>query len=269
VTDLAPGQTEARHSAVTCTYWGLGLFLLSLAIYGSLVPFHYRSSPRDAALARQWNIAWLLIGVEGRSDFVPNVLLFIPPGYLSVAVPGVDWHPMFLIPAALPIVPLLCGLAVGIELARIWFERQTVSLNDTIVESVGAVIGAAARAITGKTIPATARAAWSVQGRRELAARLLAAYLAFLVLIHVMPLDLTKSPVEVWHKYNAGPIVFVAFTAPLAGIEQLGLPAPNAIATEVLIETSTAGLGCLLTRPPLTAMNTRHPGGELRAYLPA
>src|SRR5262249_54272835 len=88
-------------------------------------------------------------------------------------------------------------------------------------ESVGGAIGATIWAIAGAGITARARVAWSALGRRELAARLLPVYLAFLVLIHVMPLDLTISPVEVWRKYKEGHIVLVPFAAPVSRMDQL------------------------------------------------
>jgi glycopeptide antibiotics resistance protein len=229
VTALAPARSYSRrvpvasphHPLGASTYLALALFFLALAIYGSLVPFTYKPVPRDEAMLRWHNIPWLNLGIERRSDFVANILLFIPLGFLFVAALCVDRHPLFFVPAAVLVVPLLCGLAVGIEFTQIWFPPRTVSLNDIAAESAGGAIGAAVWAVAGAAVTARARAAWSALGRRELAARLLPIYLAFLVLIHVMPLDLTISPVEVWRKYKEGHIVLVPFTAPVGRMQQL------------------------------------------------
>lgn len=186
-------------------------FFLALALYGSFVPFTYRALSWDEALIGWRKVHWHSMSLEGRSDFVANILLFIPLGYLFMGALCVDRHAAVGFPATLLVVPLLCGVAVAIEFTQLWFPPRTVSLNDIGAESSGAAVGVVGWLCLGRRITVWARATWTALGRREWAARVLPGYLAFLVLVHVMPLDLTISPVEIWHKYKEGRIILRPF----------------------------------------------------------
>jgi glycopeptide antibiotics resistance protein len=196
----------------------MALFFLAVAIYGSLVPLHYTPLPWEEAVAKLRAAHWDSLASGGRTDFVANILLFIPLGYFFMAALCVDRSRLVALPAAVLVLPLLCALSVSIEFTQLWFPPRVMSVNDMVGESTGAVIGAALWATAGQRLTVRARAMWSALGRRELAARLLPFYLAFLVIAHVMPLDLTISPAEIWHKYKAGRIVLVPFSAPGHGL---------------------------------------------------
>lgn len=219
MTAVLPAGHDSGPRFGARAHLGLGLFFLALAIYGSLVPFHYKPVPWDEAMLRWEQVHWIPLGIERRSDFVANILLFIPLGYFFVASLCVDQSPLLFIPAAVLILPLLAGLAVAIEFTQIWFEPRTVSVNDMVAESLGGAIGAALWLVVGRRITTQTRRLLAALGRREIATQLLPLYLAFLVLIHVMPFDLTISPVEVWHKYKEGRVVLVPFSAHVSAID--------------------------------------------------
>jgi glycopeptide antibiotics resistance protein len=210
-------RTYARRPLGASVHFGLALFFLGVAIYGSLVPFTYQPLPWDEAVARWQQARWTDLARGGRVDFASNVLLFIPLGYLFMGALCVDRPRLFALPAAVLVLPPLCVASAAIEFTQIWFPPRVMSVDDIVGESLGAAIGVAAWAFAGGRITQSARAAWSELERRELAARLLPFYLAFLVFVHVMPLDLTINPVEIWHKYKAGRIVLVPFGAPGVG----------------------------------------------------
>jgi VanZ family protein len=199
------------------TYALLALGFFALALYGSLVPFQFRPVSWEAALARWRQIPWFPDHLESRSDFVANILLFIPLAYLMMATLCVDrpwWAGILAAPA---VVVFCCALAVGIEFTQIYFPPRTVSMNDILAETAGGLIGTAAWLAVGQRVTRWARGLWAAWGARNLAARLLPGYLAFLALVHLMPLDLTISPVEIYHKYRQGRIILVPFASPVEG----------------------------------------------------
>lgn len=195
------------------TYAGCTLGFLILAIYGSLVPFHYRPVAWEDALERWRHIPYLDLGIYSRADFVANILLFIPLSYLMMATLCVDrrrWVGLIW----LPVVVVICaGLALAIEFTQIWFWPRTVSLNDIYAETTGGVIGSVAWLLIGQRVTEWARSLWGGWGRGRPVAKLLPAYLVFLVVIHVVPLDLTIRPAELYQKYKEGRVVLVPFSA--------------------------------------------------------
>jgi len=74
------------------------------------------------------------------------------------------------------------------------------------------VIGTIAWLLAGQRITVWSRKVWIGMGLYGQAALWLPGYFAFLVFIHLMPFDLTISPVEVYHKWKEGRIILVPFT---------------------------------------------------------
>ena len=66
------------------------LLFTALAIYGSLVPLQYRPLEFAEALRRFRDIPMLQLSIESRADWVANVLLFVPIGFLWLGVGSVD-----------------------------------------------------------------------------------------------------------------------------------------------------------------------------------
>src|SRR5207244_8256711 len=103
-------------------------------IYGSLVPLQYQPLELAEALQRFRNVPMLQLNIESRADWVANILLFMPIGFLWLGACGVDrrrWHSL---PLAVIVVPTCAALSVALEFTQLWFPNRTVSQNDIIAE---------------------------------------------------------------------------------------------------------------------------------------
>lgn len=115
-----------------------------LIVYGSLVPLDYQPIPFDETLERFRNIAYLDLGIASRADWVANILLYVPLGFLMMASVALKTRmlPVLAIGATLTMA-LGMALAVAVEFTQHWFPPRTVSLNDLIAETLGTAIGIA------------------------------------------------------------------------------------------------------------------------------
>jgi VanZ family protein len=121
-------------------YFLFWLICAILIIYGSLLPFELRPHTLAAAIDKFRHIPYLDLGVVSRADWIANILLYIPLGYLGVMWLGrLRWLPRIL---AIAITAVLgVALAVGVEFTQIFFAPRTVSLNDLIAETIGTGLG--------------------------------------------------------------------------------------------------------------------------------
>jgi glycopeptide antibiotics resistance protein len=207
---------------------------LAFVIYGSLIPFHYRPLPWNEALAQfkavltgaekdsplevkeivtRLRAALTLRGFHSRSDFLANILLFVPLGFLILGSLAVD-RPWWVGLVWTPLV-LLFGLSLStaIEFTQTFFPPRNPDLNDILGETLGAGIGAASWLAVGQRVTGACRKIWSPQTGADWSL-LLPGYLAFLILIEVLPLDLSLSPADIYHKYREGRIQLIPFIAP-------------------------------------------------------
>lgn len=189
----------------------LAVAYLAFVIYGSLVPLHFRGRPPAEAWQDFLHIRYLNLGIGSRADWVANILLFIPLAFFWL---GVLWHRRSLLlraAASLLVLGAGVGLSVGIEFTQLFFPPRTVSLNDILAETIGAGIGVMAWWLAGPPVFAWF-ARWA-QGNSPsgLAERLLYLYLFVLFGYNLLPLDLTLSPVEIYHKWQAGRVILVPF----------------------------------------------------------
>lgn len=187
------------------------LGFLLFVIYGSLVPLEYRPMPLEQALQQFRTIPFLKLGIGSRADWVANVLLFIPLGFLWL---GVIWPKQrgatrFLI--TLLVLAAALSLSIGIEFTQLYFPPRTVSQNDILAEILGASIGVILWWRFGQRLCDWVRDALRTRGKPQLAVKLLWLYLAGLFLYSVLPLDLTISPVEIYHKWRSGKVNLIPF----------------------------------------------------------
>jgi glycopeptide antibiotics resistance protein len=141
---------------------------------------------------------------------VANILLFIPLAFLWL---GAMWSRGFMAKslATLVVVAVCATLSVAIEFTQIFFPPRTVSLNDIIAECIGSVIGIVGWWVSGGKV-----SRWYVDWRRikeptAFAERIAWAYIAVVFLYGVLPLDLTISAVEIYHKWREGKLNLVPF----------------------------------------------------------
>jgi VanZ family protein len=174
----------------------LGLATLAYAafvVYGSLVPldFHYR--PLMAAWDAFLQTPYLHLGLGSRADWVANILLYIPLGFLATGWLAAGWRSRGF--AAGVVVFVLCVLlAVGVEFTQLYFPPRTVSLNDIVAEIIGSALGIALWLSTGErvvTLWAEVQLGGPASGR-ALTVLYTAAYLGFAL----FPFDFLVSRAE-------------------------------------------------------------------------
>lgn len=188
----------------------VALAYTAFVIYGSLVPLQFRPLAFVDALDAFQRIGYLSLGIGSRADWVANILLFIPLAFLWL---GAFWSRRRLMQALVSILCLsVCSLLSGaIEFVQLYFPPRTVSLNDIVAESIGAVIGIASWWVLGERSLGWLVRIPRLQGREAVFGALLTGYLALLFGYSLLPLDLTLSPVEIFHKWRDGRLRFLPF----------------------------------------------------------
>jgi glycopeptide antibiotics resistance protein len=195
----------------------LAFAFLAFVVYGSLVPLDYTPIPWDEAVARFRNIRFLELGIGSRADWVANLLLFIPLTFLWIGwlwPRSLSWR----LTASLGVWVAAVALSLGIEFTQLFFPPRTVSQNDIFAESIGGLIGIGLWWWTGPAIWSWIERWREARGVTSVAEYLLWAYLAGMFFYNVLPLDLTISPVEIYHKWKAGGVNLIPFAYPMEGV---------------------------------------------------
>ncbi|MGA9991935.1 MAG: VanZ family protein, partial [Thiobacillaceae bacterium] len=192
------------------TLFFLALLYFVFVIYGSLVPLHFHAQPWAQAVARFRGIPYLDLGIGSRADWVANILLFIPLAFLWL---GAMWPQGLLTRSMVTLVVLAAGVAlsVGIEFTQIFFPPRTVSINDIIAESMGTVIGIVGWWAFGDRLSRWYADWRTIKEPATFAERLAWAYVAAVYIYGVLPLDLTISAVEIFHKWREGKLILIPF----------------------------------------------------------
>ena len=190
----------------------VAVFFTAAAIYGSLVPLQYRPLAWDEAVAQFRQIPYLDLSIAHRADWIANILLFVPLGFLWTAVVLVDRRASPARLAAVPLVVLLLvALSIALEFTQLWFPKRTVSQNDIVAEMIGAVVGAAGWLVCGRRLTGWVRRYTTELRPKRRIDWLLEAYCVGLLIYSVMPLDLTISPAELVGKFRQGKIALRPF----------------------------------------------------------
>ncbi len=212
---MTPPSTPERGLARPGARMYLLLFAgyLVFVIYGSLIPFAYRALTWSEATDRWARVCDGGFVLDSRSDFTANILLFMPLSFFLVGALATDRGRVSAVLAALLVVPLCAALSTAIEFTQLFFPPRVTAVSDIVGESLGALLGAVIWIAVGQRFSDLAHTLSNTQVGRSAVARLLPAYLLFLVIVHVMPLDLTLSPADLVRKYRQGSIVLVPFTA--------------------------------------------------------
>ena len=198
-----------------------------LAVYGSLVPLAPVEMEWPVAFARFRFILQQPLSLASRSDWVTNVLLFVPIGFLGTGLalgarPG-DWRRGA---GIVLVVVTSAALSLAIEFAQLWVEGRTSSQNDVVAETLGALFGATAWLLLGPLLIAWLSRFTGAARPRERVERVLEAYVALVVLYMLLPLDLTLRPAELVDKWQDGRINVVPFAdfvaRPETAFQQIG-----------------------------------------------
>jgi len=186
------------------------LAYLAFVVYGSLVPLHFRPLPLKEAVVSFRAIEYLHLGIASRADWVSNILLFIPLSFLAMGVLNGKGMARRVF-SSVAVMLGLVALSGAIEFTQLFFPPRTVSINDIIAESIGAALGITAWWIWGKRFLVWLEGWQQAHGPTDVTTRILWAYLALLFGYNLLPLDLTISPVELYHKWHEGRVRLVPF----------------------------------------------------------
>lgn len=191
--------------------WWAGLIYLAFVVYGSLVPLDFKAMPLDEAMARFRHVPLLQLGIGSRADWVANLLLFIPLTFLWTGALGHGHGLLARVLASLLVLAAAVALCLGIEFTQLFFPQRTVSQNDIFAETVGGVLGVIAWWSVGPRWMAWYQGWQQVKAPAEMSERLAWAYLLVIFAYGVLPLDLTLSGVEIFHKWREGKLNLIPF----------------------------------------------------------
>ena len=173
---------DRPHWAALCLLYAVVMLYSSTIIGPSGVNFVYRQ-PADA-LHAFLNTAYVAHGSDQRADWIGNLLMLVPFGFLVLR--AVWPHQPRLRPVAACAALLLCiATVLGIKFLQLYFPPRTVTLNYILAQSIGSLIGLATGWIwNARIIP--------LIGDQDIARTLvlmLRLYAVALILFVLMPLD--------------------------------------------------------------------------------
>jgi len=203
---VASGWPRRRHYAC------FAAFFLAVAVYGSIIPLHFRATAFSEGVSRFAAAMAVPFQIRSRGDFAANVLLFVPIGYCLLAVLAVDRRSPLLRMLCVPLGFLLCALSsAAIEFCQLWVPQRVCQQTDVVAQGIGAIAGIGLWLSIGQTVTDWTRSSTSSRRASVRIDWLLHVYLLGLLIYSVMPLDLTLRPGELVHKYREGRIILLPF----------------------------------------------------------
>ena len=201
----------AGTSEVERLWWWLLLASVIFVVYGSLVPLNYQPMPWAQALARFMDFGGDHLGTGSRVDKASNVLLTIPVAFAAAQclLPGRSRIAAWLLRAV--IVGGVLLLTVGVEFAQLFFPPRTMSWSDVVAQILGTLLGLLAQQRWGAAVSRWLLGWWRRERSSARLSRVLKGYLAVLLGFSLLPLDLTINPVELYHKWAGGRVIFLPF----------------------------------------------------------
>ncbi len=179
------------------------LIYVALIVYGSLLPFDFQPRPFQDAWREFLDTPYLRLGVGARADWIANIVLYLPLGFLAGAWGAVSprfgkWV------GARTIFLLLLGalVATAVEFTQLYFRPRTVSLNDLLAEGLGLAGGALIWIVAGTQVSRLWRK--FVAGGYPAMVAGLSLYALAYVAISLFPYDLLVSSPELSWKLEKG-----------------------------------------------------------------
>jgi len=181
-------RERRRFGSVTLGY-------AAFVVYGSLVPLAFRYRPLGEAWAAFVQTPYLQLDVGSRADWVANILLYIPLGFLAR---GWLAARMRAVPASVLAWTLSALLAIAVEFTQLFFPPRTVSLNDLLAEWIGAGLGIALWHSAGERLAEL----WNdvLRGGQRGGRALIALYTTAYVGFSLFPYDFLVSATELAQK---------------------------------------------------------------------
>jgi VanZ family protein len=190
----------------------LALAVMAFAIYVSLLPFHLRPADPAGAWRSFLEILFAVRRHTSRSNYLANLLLFVPIGYGLLGAWILDR------PARprLPGLPLLLAASVAVsvtaEYLQMFAPGRIPSATDIEAQTLGCVAGFAVWGVAGSSVTGWLRATLARQSP-DRAQRLLLAYACAWVLINLAPFDITIDLGELAARVRRGLITIEPFAS--------------------------------------------------------
>ena len=165
----------------------------------------------EAAASFRKATVWDTADLAARGDWVVSAVQYALLSYVLMAAVCTDRRRWIGLPVGLLVAGGCAALAVGIEFLQVYFPPRTVSVNDIVVESSGAILGTAAWLAVGRRVTAWARRLEGVTGLAGLARRLLPAYVVLLLVVQLMPFDFVFGRNELSARVSSNNIRLVPF----------------------------------------------------------
>lgn len=188
------------------------LLFIAFAAYGSFVPLRLRAVPLGAAVQQFAGTPLIPFARASRSDFITNVLLFVPIGFFLLGA-SANRSRGLAVALLLPVVAIGVALSVAIEFGQIFVQGRTPSWNDVVAESIGGVAGALVWLAAGSAVVNWIAELFRTESESDRVYRLLGAYVGVWAVLGLLPFDFTIRPQELAEKFRAGRIVFEPFPA--------------------------------------------------------
>lgn len=195
------------------TYAWLAVAAMAFAIYVSLIPFRLRGLPFWPALHTfAIVISTPEVGRVSRTNFLANLLLFIPIGFTLIGTLLVDRRPRVLQSVAAAGTTLLSGLAVSLtaEFLQMFAPGRVPARADVNAQTVGCLAGIAAWLAIGPALTLWLRGAQTRSASDRLS-KALAGYAAVWTIANLAPFDVTVDLGELSQRFHSGLITLVPF----------------------------------------------------------
>src|SRR5262245_25212145 len=182
--------TDSRRIG-RATYRASALAFALFLIYGSVVPLNVKSLS-SAQLLRDLTAALNTpLEFHPDSDFLSNILLGVPLGYLILASLATDRRgALRRLAAAAATLPCAIPVSVIAEFLQLFSAGRTASIDDVFAQGVGAAAGIGAWLLIGEHVTVWLRGSLAEREAPALFNRILLAYCALFAVYQLMPLDL-------------------------------------------------------------------------------
>jgi VanZ family protein len=181
-------------------------------VYGCLLPLDFRPVPWQEAWSVYRHIPEFHPGRISKTDFIANVLLFIPLAFFWAGAIGAGWRRAGEAARSVAVWAGAVLLQAAIEFTQIYVPPRSVSLWDVIAGAYGAAAGVILWGIFGGRVRLLFARWEAARGRRGVSAWLVAPYALFLLLYNVLPADLNLGPEALYHKWKRGFIQPIPFS---------------------------------------------------------
>jgi VanZ family protein len=185
---------------------------MAFAIYVSLIPFELRPIPLESAWT---HFQYLMLSSRRdsvvRSNFIANILLFVPIGFgLAGALLWDRARRLAVIPAAVIILPVSIAVSLTAEFLQLFAPGRVTNRADVVAQTIGCVIGIAAWAMAGPDLTNWIRVTMG-RSRDDRVARALVAYASVWIVVNLAPFDITVDLGELARRVRTGHITLAPF----------------------------------------------------------